>query len=367
MKFGNDKRTVMTLDAGGTNLVFTAMQGNEQVVEEITFPSNADNLDKCLSTIVEGFLQTKSKLKDKPVAISFAFPGPADYPNGIIGDLPNLPAFKGGVALGPMLKDKFGLPVFINNDGDLYAYGEAIAGYLPYLNDLLEKLGSPKRYKNILGLTLGTGFGAGIVSDGNLFMGDNSNAGEIWLLRDKLSPQTNIEEHASIRGVRKIYAREAGIKFEDSPAPKDIYEICRGVRQGNKPAAVKAFQEMGEAVGDAISNAVTLIDGIVVIGGGLAGASNVFLSHLVKEMNSNFITADGKQFRRLVQNVYNLEDEAELQKFLRGATKEINVYGTNKKVRYDPEARTGIGISKIGTSKAISIGAYAFALSFMDK
>lgn len=139
------------------------------------------------------------------------------------------------------------------------------------------------------------------------------------------------------------------------------------MRQGNKPAAVKAFQEMGEAVGDAISNAVTLIDGIVVIGGGLAGASNVFLSHLVKEMNSNFITADGKQFRRLVQNVYNLEDEAELQKFLRGATKEINVYGTNKKVRYDPEARTGIGISKIGTSKAISIGAYAFALSFMDK
>ncbi len=367
MEFQNDKRTVMTLDAGGTNLVFTAIRGNEQVIEQITLPSNADDLNKCLSNIVEGFLQVKSKLKTRPVAISFAFPGPADYPNGIIGDLPNLPAFRGGVALGPMLRDKFQLPVFINNDGNLYAYGEAIAGYLPYINDLLAKAGSPKRYKSLLGLTLGTGFGAGIVHDGNLFIGDNSNAAEIWLLRDKLSPKTNVEEHASIRGVRAIYGREARIKSEDSPAPKDIFEISTGEKQGNKHAALKAFQEMGEAVGDAISNAITLVDGIIVIGGGLAGASEVFLPSIVKEMNGNFVDSNGKQFRRLVQNVYNLEDKSDLEKFLKGATKEISVYGTNKKMKYDPEMRTGVGISKIGTTRAISLGAYAFALNSLDK
>jgi glucokinase len=49
---------------------------------------------------------------------------------GIIGDLENLPTFKGGVALGPMLEEIFNIPVFINNDGDLFAYGEAIAGLL---------------------------------------------------------------------------------------------------------------------------------------------------------------------------------------------------------------------------------------------
>ena len=102
------------------------------------------------------------------------FPGPADYPNGIIGDLGNLPGFRGGVALGPMLEEKFGIPVFINNDGDLFVYGEAIAGFLPYVNGLLEKAGSPKRYKNLFGVTLGTGFGGGIVRDGELFIGDNS-------------------------------------------------------------------------------------------------------------------------------------------------------------------------------------------------
>ena len=365
--FEADKRTVLTLDAGGTNLVFTAIQANEQVVEEVTLPSHADNLDNCLSNIVEGFNEVKHKLNNEPVAISFAFPGPADYPNGIIGDLPNLPAFKGGVALGPMLQEKFGLPVFINNDGNLYAYGEAIAGYLPYINDLLAKVGSVKRYKTILGLTLGTGFGAGIVHDGTLMIGDNSNAAEIWLLRNKLNPQTNIEDHASIRGVRRIYAHESGVKLEDSPTPKEIFEISTGKKEGSKLGALKAFQEMGEAVGDAISNAVTLIDGIVVIGGGLAGASEFFLSHVVKEMNGSFVGSDGKAFRRLIQRVYNLENKYDLEKFLKGGTKEISVYGTNRKVKYDPETRTGVGISKIGTSKAISIGAYAFALSSLDR
>ena len=68
----------------------------------------------------------------KPVAISFAFPGPADYPNGIIGGyLPNFPSFREGVALGPFLEYKFGIPVFINNDGDLFAYGEGWAAHCP--------------------------------------------------------------------------------------------------------------------------------------------------------------------------------------------------------------------------------------------
>ena len=166
MKPDTDARIVMTLDAGGTNLKFSAIRGNRLLLEPIYVPTEADNLDRCLANIVKGFDQVREHCPEPPVAISFAFPGPADYPAGIIGDLPNLPAFRGGVALGPMLEDQFGIPVFINNDGDLFVYGEAIAGFLPYINDLLEKAGSPKRYKNLFGVTLGTGFGGGIVRDG---------------------------------------------------------------------------------------------------------------------------------------------------------------------------------------------------------
>lgn len=159
--YEHDERIVMTLDAGGTNFVFSAIQGCREIVEPICLPAASDDLERCLSVLVEGFLEVEKRLPKLPVAISFAFPGPADYEHGIIGDLPNFPAFRGGVALGPYLREQFGIPVFINNDGNLFAYGEALAGTLPEVNKRLKEAGSSKVYKNLLGITLGTGFGAG--------------------------------------------------------------------------------------------------------------------------------------------------------------------------------------------------------------
>lgn len=183
--YSNDNRIVMTLDAGGTNLVFSAIRGGDEIVTPITLPSCACDLDHCLGQLATGFTRIREQLPEPPVAISFAFPGPADYPAGIIGNLPNFPSFRGGVALGPYLEDQFNIPVFINNDGDLFAYGEALTGALPEINNRLEKAGSIKRYKNLLGVTLGTGFGAGVVIDGNLLMGDNAAGGDIWCFRNK--------------------------------------------------------------------------------------------------------------------------------------------------------------------------------------
>ena len=200
-----DKRIVMTLDAGGTNFVFSAMQSNEEIVKPISLFSNADNLPKCLETLVEGFTKVKAALTDAPAAISFAFPGPADYVNGVIGDLPNLKAFRGGVALGPFLNEKFGIPVFINNDGDLFAYGEAIAGVLPEVNQKLAESGSPKRFKNLLGVTLGTGFGGGIVTNGKLHTGDNGSGGDVWVFRHKKYRNCITEEGVGIGAIKRMY------------------------------------------------------------------------------------------------------------------------------------------------------------------
>ena len=147
--YKTDSRIVLTLDAGGTNMVFSAMRGGEYIIDPITLPSNAKNLDLCLQTLVLGFSTIIDKLDEKPVAISFAFPGPADYPHGIIGGyLPNFPSFRDGVALGPFLEEKFGIPVYINNDGDLYAYGEALGGALPDVNARLAEAGSDKRFRS---------------------------------------------------------------------------------------------------------------------------------------------------------------------------------------------------------------------------
>ena len=81
----NDNRIVMTLDAGGTNLVFSAIRGGNEIVTPITLPSCACNLEQCLGQLSTGFSRIREQLTEAPVAISFAFPGPADYPAGIIG------------------------------------------------------------------------------------------------------------------------------------------------------------------------------------------------------------------------------------------------------------------------------------------
>lgn len=359
--YETDKRIVMTLDAGGTNFVFSAMQGGREIAGPVRLPACADNLEACLANLVEGFRQIEKMLPAPPVAISFAFPGPADYAHGIIGDLPNIPSFRGGIALGPMLEHVFGLPVFINNDGSLFAYGEALAGLLPQVNRRLEEAGSPRRYRNLIGVTLGSGFGCGVVVDGRLLVGDNGVGGDIWCIRGKRYPQMIVEESASIRAVKRVYRELSG--SDEHLEPKEICEIAEGQREGNRQAALGAFAQLGEAVGDALATAVTLIDGLVVMGGGLTGAARHFIPAMFKEMNSELGMFSGEHFPRLQQRAFNLEDEAQFSIFAQGAATRITIPGTNEKVDYDPLKSTGVGLSVLGTSRAISMGAYVFALS----
>jgi glucokinase len=352
----------MTLDAGGTNLKFSAMRGGQLLMGPLSLPSEADNLDRCLGNIYGGFDLVKRVLPEPPVAISFAFPGPSDYPLGIIGDLLNMPGFRGGVPLGPMLEDKFGIPAFINNDGDLFVYGEAIAGFLPYVNGLLEEAGSPKRYHNLFGITVGTGLGGGIVRNGELFTGDNSMAGEAWLLRNKLDAAVNAEEGASIRAVRRVYAKQAGIAFDAAPEPRIIFEIGMGQAEGNRAAAMEAFRQLGEVAGDAVAQALTLLDGLAVVGGGISGAHPLFLPALVDALNGVYENGGHPQ-PRLGARAFNMEDQGQREAFLRGEVREIRVPGSSRTIAYDPLPRTAVGISRLGTSEAVAVGACAFALS----
>ena len=361
----DDKRIVMTLDAGGTNLAFNAVRGGEEIIDPLMLSAKVNSLDEILKRIIEGFHQVKDQLDDKPIAISFVFPGPADFENGIIGDLQNMPVFRGGVALKKMLENEFQIPVFINNDGDLFAYGEAMSGLLPELNIELRNNGIEKQYKNLLGITLGTGFGGGIVSDGKLFVGDNSAAGEINRMKNPFINHTSVEDSVTIRAVKRYYMEACLLKEEFVPEPKDIFEIAIGKQDGDKDAAVYAFHQLAKATGEAIADAVTLIDGLVVIGGGLSGAYPLFLDKIVETMNEKYTTLKGEKLDRMEVIAFNLEDN--LQGFLKDTSIDIKVPFSEETVKYDPVKKIGVGISRLGTNKAVSVGAYAFALDKLDE
>ena len=364
--YNSDNRIVLTLDAGGTNFVFSAIQANMEIVEPYCLPARPENQYECLSTLVKGFTHIKSQLPAAPVAISFAFPGPADYKNGIIGNLPNFPSFRGGVPLGPFLQEHFRIPVYINNDGNLFAYGEALAGALPELNKRLKESGSQRKYNNLIGITFGTGFGSGIVIDENLLTGDNDCGGDVWVFRNKLYSAMIAEESVSIRAITRVY-NELSHTENKTLTPEDIFLIAEGRKEGDKQAAIDSFEQFGEVAGDAISHLLTFADGIVVLGGGIMGASKYIMPAMLKEMKSTLCTFAGDIFPRLEMEVFDISDEKQSVDFFSDRSIELLIPDSDKKVCYNLTKKTIIMETMLGTSKAVALGAYAYALHKLDK
>lgn len=348
---GEKNPLVLTLDAGGTNFSFAALRGGERVAGPCVLSAEADNLDRSLANLVAGFERVAGEAGGEVDAISFAFPGPADYADGVIDNQGNLPAYAGGVPLGRLLREHFGVPVLINNDGDLFALGEALFGRLPEINRRLEISGSARRYRNLIGLTLGTGFGGGIVIDGKLLRGDNGLAGEVWLLRHGFRPDSCAEEGISIRAVQTAYSLATGSASDDR-TPRDIARIATGEAPGDAEAARVAYSQFGRALGDAIANLVTVLDGIVVLGGGLSAAHALFLPAVQEVVEGAFSDQPGAP-RRLVQRVCNLASPAGERSFFGDDARGGD--GT-------PEPRSAVAVSRLGAGEAVARGAYAVAL-----
>lgn len=361
-----DKRIVLTLDAGGTNFVFSAITGNEEIVEPVHLKAVTTDTEGCLATLVQGFTTVKQKLDAEPVAISFAFPGPADYERGVIGDLPNFPSFRGGVPLGPYLESVFGIPVYVNNDGNLFAYGEALAGALPRVNKALEESGCKRRYKNLIGITLGTGFGCGVVIDKVLLKGDNGCGGDVWCMRNGMYPFVIAEESVSIRAVRRVYAEMSHEPVGDL-TPKDIGEIANGTRPGNVKAAQESFRQLGQVTAATLVNVLNIVDGIVVVGGGLSHNAKWILPGMMEEFARPVGTFTGSLLPTLQSEVYNFEDPDERAAFLEDKDVYLDVPHTDRQVLYCAQRKVAVTISELGASKAINLGAYNYAIQQLEK
>lgn len=110
-----------------------------------------------------------------------------------------------------------------------------------------------------------------------------------------------------------------------------------------------------------------IIDGLVVIGGGLSGAAKYIVPAMKEQMRSSLSTFGGDRFPCLQSEVYDLNATEELAEFLRDDSTLVQVPGAERSVRYRNSRKTGIAVNSIGTSTAIALGAYAFALNNLNK
>ena len=104
-----------------------------------------------------------------------------------------------------------------------------------------------------------------------------------------------------------------------------------------------------------------------VIGGGLAGAYKYMKDAMFESLRGKMQRLNGESISKLASKVYDLDNPDELRQFIKGEQKSIKIYNSEIEVNYDPQKRIGVAISKMGASKAISVGAYTFALDQLDR
>jgi glucokinase len=100
----------------------------------------------------------------------------------------------------------------------------------------------------------------------------------------------------------------------------------------------------------------------VVIGGGLSNAYKLFAPAMMEQINGKIETMAGVSIDRLEVKAFDLENPNQKETFLKSSPKKVRVPNSNREVEHNWQKHVAIGPTKLGTSKAVAIGAYAYAL-----
>lgn len=150
------------VDIGGTKCAVSRSTGDWKNLRKIKFPTTT-----CRETI-ENICQSIEKMESAQ-AIGISCGGPLDIRSGLIMSPPNLVGWD-RVPIVKILKDRFHVPVYLQNDGNACALAEW-------------KFGAGRGYRNLVFLTFGTGLGCGLILNGNLYEGSSGTAGEVGHIR----------------------------------------------------------------------------------------------------------------------------------------------------------------------------------------
>ena len=243
----------IAIDLGGTNMRVGLTNG-ATVVDTVIEPCPAKEPEE---VVLDQLKRQISQLMCTDVTgIGVGVPSVVDCKRGIVYNVANIPAWK-EVHLKDILEKEFGVPVAINNDANCFALGAWRYGEGQGTNDMV-------------GLTMGTGIGAGIIIGGKLYNGVNTGAGEIGSLPFK---DADYEFYCSSRFFCKLHG-DTGANF--------------GKRaQAGDEDALAVWQEFGENVGELIKAVLfTYAPEAIIIGGGIASAFSLFETAMRKKLES---------------------------------------------------------------------------------
>ena len=280
---------VVGVDVGGTKIsaAVVAADGRPEAVSSVPTPAQAgpQTMLDTIAQLVRGAIEQQRSRPGVPnhevVAIGVGTAGVVDVARGLV--VSSTDAIRGwaGTAVASGLRDRLALPVVVENDVDAHAAGEAW-------------LGAASGAASALMVAVGTGVGASVVLGGRPLRGAHHVAGEMGHmpaqgaegLRCPCGRTGHLEAISSGPGLHRYYLAMGG-----DPETRDARGVVARAHAGEELAR-RTVCDSARALGRSIAGIVTVLDpDIVVIGGGMSGAGDLWWSTMETTLRSEVIDA----------------------------------------------------------------------------
>lgn len=265
----NEQR-VIGVDVGGTKILAAVVDEQGQILERVQVASpneSQEELLEALDGVVEELLGSGAVSGASPgvAAIGYGIPSTIDQRSGQVLGTVNLPLK--GLCLRRRMRERFELPVAIDNDANAAAIAEWKAGAGRGVNDLVM-------------LTLGTGVGGGLILGGKPYrgsVGGGAELGHMVVLHDGPRCYGNCGGHGHLEALVSGHAATLAAR-EELGAEWDARKLVESGNAGDE-AALALLRKIGERLGSALGSLVNIFNPeLIVIGGGFAAAGELILA-----------------------------------------------------------------------------------------
>jgi glucokinase len=227
------------IDLGGTNIRAAVMHdGHLSNIVSVRLNALVDEQQ----VLQQVFSLVDPLFNNSISSVGIGVPGLVDNREKMVYDVVNIPAWK-KIPLQQIIEEHYQVPVYVNNDANCFALGEY-------------HFGKGRGYDSMVGLTIGTGLGSGVIINGKLHSGRNGGAGEFGMI-----PYLGqvYEYYASGQFFSNVYHINGETVFENAKA-------------GNREAVIM-YNEFGQHLGNAIMAILFAVDvELIVIGGSVKQA-----------------------------------------------------------------------------------------------